>query len=69
MIAVLHNITEMLAENEYVIIIQTDYSKAFDSINHDAISGALSGLDKPDGIYNWHEEYLEDRRHFTAYGG
>src|SRR6218665_3260485 len=67
-IAVQHNITEMLAENEYAITISTDYSKAFDSISHDAISEALSGLDIQDEIYNWHEEYLENKRHFTACG-
>src|SRR6218665_2630909 len=59
----------MMAENEFVIIISTDYTKAFDSIRHDAIADALLSLDMPDAIYNWLVEYNEDRRHYTSFEG
>src|SRR6218665_3708211 len=59
-IAVLDHITEMMAENEFVLIISTDYTKAFDSIRHEAVADALLSLDMPDAIYNWLLEYLED---------
>ena len=44
-IAVLDNITEMMADNEFFLIISTDYTKAFDSIRHDAVADALPSLD------------------------
>src|SRR6218665_2901876 len=68
-IAVLDNLTEMMAENELVLIISTDYTKEFDSIRHDAVADALLSLDMPDAIYNWLVEYLEDRRHHTSFEG
>jgi len=68
-IAVLDNITEMRVENEYVLIISMDYTKAIDSIRHDAVSEALLCLDVPDAIYNWLVEYLADRRHYTSFEG
>ena len=68
-IAVLDNITEMMAENEYILIISMNYTKAFDSIHHDAVSEVLLCLDMPDAIYNWFVEYLVDRRHYTSFEG
>jgi Reverse transcriptase (RNA-dependent DNA polymerase) len=67
--AILHNITDMLSQNEYVIIISMDYSKAFDSIRHVAISESLSKLEMPDSIYNWLINYLDDRKHVTNFEG
>ena len=69
MIAILQNITEMLAVNEQVIIISMDLTKAFDSISHSPIPETLDGLDIPDSIYNWLVEYLKDIRHFTSFEG
>ena len=66
-IAVLDNITEMMADNKFVLIISTDYTKAFDSIRHEAVADALLSLDMPDAIYNYLVEYLEDRRHYTSF--
>jgi len=61
-IAVLDNITEMMAKNEYVLVISMDHTKAFDSICHDAVSGALLSLDIPDAIYNWLVSILQCRQ-------
>src|SRR6218665_265581 len=68
-VAVLQNITEMLEENDHVIVISMDYTKAFDSIRHEAITQPLSILEMPDSIYNWLVRYHEDRRHVTIFNG
>src|SRR6218665_1371468 len=68
-IAVLDNITEMMDENKYVLVVSMDYTKSFDSIRYDAVSETLLGLDIPDAIYNWLMEYLADRRNYTSFVG
>ena len=60
-VAVLQNITEMLEENDHVIVISMDYTKAFDSMRHEAITQPLSRLEMPDSTYNWLVRYHEDR--------
>ena len=47
------HVTELLKTNEFVVIISTDYSKAFDTLRHSALAEKLNTSDIPDNIYNW----------------
>src|SRR6218665_1341699 len=70
-VAVLQNITEMLEENDHVVIISMDHTKAFNSIRHEAITQPLSLLEMSYiySIYNWLVRYHEDRRHVSIFNG
>src|SRR6218665_3151958 len=68
-VAVLQNITEMLEENDHVVIISMDHTKAFDSIRYEAITQPLSLLEMSYSIYNWLVRYHEDRRHVSIFNG
>jgi len=59
----------MLEENDHVVIISMDYTKAFDSIRHEAITQPLSLLEMSYSIYNWLVRYHEDRRHVSIFNG
>ena len=52
LISIIHHASDLLKSNEHVVIISMDYSKAFDSIKHSAITNLLATLDLPDFIYN-----------------
>jgi len=62
-------ITELLKTNSFVYIVSFGYSKAFDTIQHQAVASKLATLDVPDSIYNWIINYLENRSHITYYNG
>lgn len=67
--SIIHHATDLLKNNEYVIIISMDFSKAFDSVSHSAITQLLASLSLPDNIYNWLINYLQDRNHYTIFNG
>jgi len=69
LVSVQHKTTQLLKEHKYVLIISIHYTKAFDSIRTDAVTGALSKLDMPDSITNWLIVYLDNRQHYTIFQG
>ena len=68
-IALLQNITTMLLTNDYVVVISTDLSKAFDTVRHSSLAEKLAALDIPDLAYNWLVSYYHNRGHVTSYAG
>src|SRR6218665_3514718 len=68
-IALLHHTTELLKTNDFVVIISTDYSAAFDTLRHATLAQILNTFDIPDNIYNWLLNYFCDRGHATVFAG
>jgi hypothetical protein len=69
LITLLHQITELLRDNDYVSIISMDYSKAFDTVRHSTLMDKIAQLNIPDNIYNWIAEYFYERKHVTRFDG
>ena len=65
-------ITDALAAGNSVAMISTDLSKAFDSINHGALSKKLLDTNVDNNIINLIENYLDRRKvrgkYLTSYG-
>lgn len=59
----MHFITKYLEEpnTKYVRCLLIDYSKAFDSVNHEIVLNKLNQLDLPDNIFNWILNFLTGR--------
>src|SRR6218665_811995 len=66
-IGILHHINEILAVDDYAIFISLDFTKAFDTVGHNALAQKLSSLELPDSIYNWLVEFLQDRTHSSLF--
>src|SRR6218665_1861004 len=58
-------LTLMLEKNDYVLLVSTDFTKAFDSVRHRTLMQKMAVIDLPDNIYNWIANYFEQRSHVT----
>src|SRR6218665_2011269 len=67
LISIHEQVTTLLDTNNYVTIIQLDFSKAFDTVRHSSFARKLLPLDIPDEIFNWFVEFLSERKHMTRY--
>jgi len=56
-----------LVNNPYVIVIATDYSKAFDTVRHSTLLANMAQLDIPDCTYNWLVDFFNGHSHLTKY--
>src|SRR6218665_1823126 len=64
-IDLLQQTSNMLLNNDFVVIVSTDFSKAFDTVSHQAMFDKMGSLDLPDEIYNWMVSYYSNRSHVT----
>src|SRR6218665_2760129 len=62
LVDLLQKLTDLLRENEYVILATVDFSRAFDCVKH------MPLLELPYCIYNWMVRYFESRGHSTRLG-
>ena len=53
------------AVNDYVLIVSTDFTRAFDTVRHSTLMQKMAILDLPDNIYNWIADYFEQHGHLT----
>lgn len=58
--------TEVIESNAQLDVIYTDFSKAFDSINHFIVLQKLKSFGINDNLINWLESYLTGRVQFVA---
>jgi len=68
-IDLLQQTSNMLLNNDFVVIVSTDFSKAFDTVSHQALFDKMGSLDLPDEIYNWMVSYYSNRSYVTRYLG
>ena len=68
-IALLQTISTMLIDNSFVVVISLDFSKAFDTVRHAAVTDKMSMLSIPDSVYNWIVSYFTEHEHCTVYEG
>src|SRR6218665_4079836 len=65
LIDLLQQLTLMLEKNDYVLLVSTDFTKAFDSVRHSTLMHKMAVIDVPDNIYNWIANYSEQRGHLS----
>ena len=68
LIWILHTTTQLLSDHDYVIIIELDFCKAFDTVRHSTLFDKFADLEIPDNIYNWLVEFFQGHSHCTRYG-
>ena len=67
-VAMLHTVRSMLADNNYVHVFSFDFSKAFDTVRHALLTSKLAQLELPDSMYNWAVD-LDYHAHCTKLAG
>jgi len=65
---ILHHVTVMLEDCEYVRCLLIDFSKAFDVVDHAVLLSKLSQLDLPHCIFNWLISFLTERNQAVKCG-
>jgi len=60
LIFMMHHVSGMLENCEYVRCLMIDFSRAFDVVNHVILLHKLSKLNLPDYIVNWIVSFLTD---------
>jgi len=65
LVFILHHVTAMLQDCEYVRCLLVDFSKAFDVVDDSVLLSKLSGLNLPHCILNWLISFLTNRSQFT----
>src|SRR6218665_1898240 len=68
LVDLLQKVTDLLRENEYIVLATVDFSRAFDSVKHMPLMEKMNLLELPDCIYNWMVHYFESRGHSTRLG-
>lgn len=66
-INLVHKISLLLQDHEYVHLIGLDFSKAFDSVRHSTLIQKLAQFPIPACVHNWFIEYLDSRQHCTKF--
>ena len=56
-----HHVTKFLEDCNYVRVLLIDYSKAFDSVNHEILADKLKALPIPPFVLNWIINFLTGR--------
>jgi hypothetical protein len=65
----MHRVTRLLGNNDYLRCLLTDFSKAFDRVDHNILLDKLKKLPLPDNILKWFISFLTGRSHTTRYNG
>ena len=63
LVFMMHHVSAMLENCEYVRCLVIDFSRAFDVVNHVILLNKLSKLNLPYYIVNWIVSFLTDRIH------
>ena len=52
LIFLFQQLTTMLQNNDYVLVVSTDFSRAFDTVRHQTLMQKMAALELPDHVYN-----------------
>lgn len=69
LVYVLHHITRMLEDSSYVRCLFIDYSRAFDTINHELLIRKLLSLAMPSKVVRWIVNFLTGRTQAVSLDG
>jgi len=69
LISLTHNVAQKLESCNYVRCLQTDYTKAFDMINHPTLFRKLKSLSIPPQIQRWIFKFFTGRKQAVISGG
>ena len=69
LMTLMDKLTKCLDNDEYVIGVFLDFSKAFDTLDHTILLQKLSVYGIRGNALSWFESYLKDRRQFVTYNG
>ena len=69
LIYLVDKISNALEEGDFVLGIFLDFSKAFDTVNHDILFEKLEFNGVRGTSLNWFKSYLSNRRQFVEYNG
>ena len=67
LICLVDRISNALENGEYVLGLFLDFSKAFDTVNHDILFNKLECLGIRDTPLQWFKSYLSDREQYVVY--
>ena len=67
LMALMDKLIDSLEKGEYVVGIFLDFSKVFDTVNHDIMLQKLSHYGIRGTALNWFGSYLSDRKQFVTY--
>ena len=67
LICLVDKISNALEDAEYVLGLFLDFSKAFDTVNHDILFTKLEYLGIRDVTLQWFKSYLSDREQYVVY--
>ena len=62
-------ITKSLENGEFVVGVFLDFSKAFDTVNHDILLTKLHHYGIRGSAMKWFQSYLSDRYQYVTYNG
>ena len=69
LIYLLHQISVLLQDNDFVHLIALDFSKAFDSVRHHTLLHKFAEFPLPNFLHNWLADYFSNRSHCTKFNG
>ena len=67
LVAMLHTVRSVLANNDYVHVLSFDFSNASDTVRQASLMSKLAQLALPDSIYNWAVDFFENHAHCTKF--
>ena len=69
LITLIDKLTQAIKNGEYVIGVFLDFSKAFDTVNHEILLDKLYHYGVRGCAHKWFSSYLTDRQQFVTYNG
>ena len=69
LVTLIDNVTEALDKGECIIGVFLDFSKAFDTVDHDILLQKLTLYGIQDIMLKWFKDYLSNRVQYVIYNG
>ena len=62
-------VSQALEDSDFVIGVFLDFSKAFDTVNHQILLAKLEHMGIRGEAYDWISDYLKERKQYVMYDG
>ena len=67
LLSLMDNLTQALEKGEYVVDVFLDFSKAFDTVDHEILLDKLEHYGIRGCALSWFKSYLSNRQQFVTY--